>query len=215
MSTQSQHPGMRCREVTELLPWLINGSLDNGEERSLLEHVTACESCRGELAEAAQAWELLTHHVPSLALAEYGLGVEPQGLERERIARHLAVCPRCREELAWVRSDGVVDFQEARSERTGAVASGPARSFVARRSALRMRRWAVAAGLAGALVAGGLVGAFLELGSARSTTKLATAERDDYGREPGGGALFQDGFESGGVGSWSTNQSSGQPHSHR
>lgn len=216
MNAQSQHPGMSCRDAAELLPWLINGSLENGARRSLMEHVAACARCRGELEETVEAWELLTRHLPSFALVEYGLGVEPEGLERERIERHLAVCPQCREELAWVRADGVIEFEEARSRASGARASEsvPARTSVARRPALRIRRWALAAGLAGALLAGGLVGALLELGPTRSTAQLAKAGdgRDRYGHEPGGGVLFRDGFDSGDVGSWSTNQSSGQPH---
>jgi hypothetical protein len=37
--------------ATELLPWLVNGSLDEGEKVAVLEHAGACVICRRELGD--------------------------------------------------------------------------------------------------------------------------------------------------------------------
>lgn len=192
---QHQQPSMSCQTAAELYPWLLNGSLEAGERRSLLTHVSSCESCRLELEEAAQAWGLLTQHIPSFILAQYGLGVEPEELDRVRIERHLAACPSCREELERVVPDGVVDFQEARRKRAAKARSGRDSNTVGR------HRWAIAAGFAAVLVTGSLIVTRLELWAPGSGAELAAFSEEEA--DPGGGALFRDGFDSGSIGFWS------------
>ena len=39
------------QQAAELLPWLVNDSLDAGEKENVLEHALACVICRRELDE--------------------------------------------------------------------------------------------------------------------------------------------------------------------
>ena len=41
-------------QVVELLPWLVNDSLDELERESVLEHAHACVICRRELSSLQQ-----------------------------------------------------------------------------------------------------------------------------------------------------------------
>jgi predicted anti-sigma-YlaC factor YlaD len=201
MSTPEIIPGSACRTATESLPWLVNGAIEESERQSLLEHLSACGACRLELEETAAAWRLVTRHVPSFALAEYGLGAEPEGMDRERIERHLAVCPSCREELAWVSCAEVADFEVADFE---AARARRARGPRPNGHRIGFRRWALAAGLAAALVTGALAAWRLDFGAATSIAghPAAAAGRADGGGEPATYALLKDGFESGGLGAW-------------
>ncbi len=194
-----------CHQAVEFLPWLVNGSLEAGEDRALRDHLDACESCRGELGETVEAWGLATRHIPSLALAEFALGVAPVSLDCERIERHLAACPSCRGELGLIQSDGVVDFEIARTRRPAARRR--------RRQLPAWREWALAAAVAGVLATGGWT--LLRLGPAPSPTAGHLASGSNLeGAEPLGpprsepprafhtGGVFSDGFESGSVVVW-------------
>ena len=109
-------------------------------------------------------------------------------------------------------AEGIVDLQEARLERAAKARKGRAPGDVERMTG--RHRWAIAAGLAAALVTGALIGTRLELGSPSSGSQLAAVgeERADHDHAPGSGALFRDGFDSGGVGSWSTARVDEQPN---
>lgn len=191
-----------CKRTIELLPWLINGSLEAEERQPLLEHLAVCESCRHELAETADVWKLLTHHTPSLALAEYAHGLQASDLDRGSIERHLAVCPSCRQELEWMTAEAeVVDFEAARSARRPA----PKRVET-------WRRLAIAAGIAAVVASGSLLPTFLRSSSVApepGAGRGAIVETTDLGGSQLGNdsrierdlesstGLFIDGFESG------------------
>lgn len=49
--------GDRHDEAMRLLPWLVNGTLDEDERAFLDEHLAQCRSCQRELADL-QAWQL-------------------------------------------------------------------------------------------------------------------------------------------------------------
>jgi len=40
-----------CREVGELIPWYVNGTLSTEEAQLVASHLVSCEACRDELAQ--------------------------------------------------------------------------------------------------------------------------------------------------------------------
>lgn len=209
---------LNCRNAVELLPWLYNGTLEEGEEGMLRAHLSACESCRLELGKTAEAWRLLTRHIPSLSLAEYSQGLPSSGLDRERIERHLALCPSCCRELEWAMSESLVDFAAARAART---ASPDHRRDTG--SDHRLSRWrhlAIAAGIAAVLASGGWAWTLLsppvatsDLGNRASQQQgeISTdpaLDRQPIEQSPPAAAvvLYRDGFESGDMTTWSQSQ---------
>ncbi len=192
---------LSCQAAGELLPWLLGGSLPGEQQHSIRQHLAGCESCRGELAETAQAWRVLTQHVPSLHLVEYALGLPSSGPQRERIERHLALCPSCQEELALVRADNLADFEEAR---TAHALSRVRPGFGPARRGHRPARWrvlAIAATLLVAVVSGHLIVNLTE----RSSGSLPAdpPARIGSGAQPSPDGIFTDGFESTDITAWS------------
>jgi hypothetical protein len=91
---------LSCQEVTELLPWLLNGTLEAGEAEHVRAHLGSCTSCRHQLGETRWAAAVFGAHVPAqdlVALAWDG----PGDLEPAR--RHVEGCPACAGELALIR----------------------------------------------------------------------------------------------------------------
>ncbi|MCP3962463.1 MAG: hypothetical protein GY719_31865 [bacterium] len=198
---QHSNAAIDCPQAVELLPWLLNGTLESEEREELLGHLESCDGCRRELDEAAVAWQLLNRHVPSLAIAEYAHGLEPSDLSRERLEKHLALCPSCRQEIEFATPDQVVDLDAARIER----------SIAARRpDHLRRTIRGVAAGVAAsitlALVSGAIILDWREnAGTAPNPTAEARpAERHDSKPALGATGVFDDGFESGAITTWSS-----------
>ena len=101
---------MGCERISELLPWLLNASLEGDERREVEEHLAGCESCRRELEETGRALGLYATHPPVKALVAYAEDprapwrpAEGGALAPEVLEAHLAHCPSCREELVLVR----------------------------------------------------------------------------------------------------------------
>lgn len=151
---------MNCENAIELLPWYLNGTLDEQEQRGVREHLAGCERCRQALAETRLAWRIYDQHLPTEALVALAWEERPEGLDSAAVETHLQSCPQCSAELELVRmsraleraleeDDGgrVALFPGAR--RTAETAARPARSTGGWRSA------ALAAGLAGMVAAGG------------------------------------------------------------
>jgi len=109
---------MNCDLATELLPWLLNGTLDAGERRELIAHLRGCDACRAALADTQLAWGIFDWHPPAAALVAYagaaeageagGSGAPAMTADAAAGARsieeHLAGCPRCAAELELVRT---------------------------------------------------------------------------------------------------------------
>lgn len=93
---------MDTERVKELLPWLLNGTLEGPERDEVLAALRTSEPLRRELAETREAGEIFGRHVPATDLVALAFG-EPTGLGRGRIDAHLAHCERCAEELAMAR----------------------------------------------------------------------------------------------------------------
>jgi len=201
---------MSCRTVSESLPWLLNGSLGEDERRALRTHLETCECCRGELELSVEAWELLGHHVPSLALAEYAQGMTPGEIGRDRIERHLESCPFCREELSLATTRGtILAFGVARPTMNRRRRTERGRSRHPRAVALAASI-AVVVGVAGLLwrVRGpaGAVDALRARGDARavaSAFEAAQPRSEPPAPASSAGAMWRDGFETGSTAGWS------------
>lgn len=88
-----------CDDVTERLPWLLNGTLGDEERAAVREHLTACASCRRALAETRLAWETFDQHPPTEEIVALAWGETPHPALEE----HLESCPRCTAELELAR----------------------------------------------------------------------------------------------------------------
>lgn len=102
---------MDCKRSEELLPWLLNNTLEDDERQQVRAHLATCQACQRALGETAFAGEIFAQHIPTAALVDYGFGRPPAELDRELIERHLASCVRCSEQLEMVRAchDDAVD----------------------------------------------------------------------------------------------------------
>jgi len=106
---------MQHRETIELLPWLLNRSLSEGEERRLRDELRRYEELREELAATLDAARLLGQPPPVEVVIDYALGHEVE--ERELIEQYLEISPEFAEEVELVRrSFGEIEAHGARDE---------------------------------------------------------------------------------------------------
>jgi hypothetical protein len=94
---------MNCDDAIELLPWLLNGTLETGERDEVRRHLATCERCRMALDETRQAWTAFDQHLPAEALISLAYGEPPAGVDSAVAANHLASCPQCAAELELAR----------------------------------------------------------------------------------------------------------------
>ncbi len=170
---------MNCDLAAELIPWLLNGTLEAGERRELIEHLRGCSACRAALADTQVAWDLFDWHPPAAALVAYAGAVDAGGsrapvgatVAGERgasspsgdatagagaIEEHLAGCPRCSAELELVRTSRLL----ADPAEDGRIAILPAPIGARRDDAAARRAWqrsALAASVVGLLAATGWI----------------------------------------------------------
>lgn len=193
---------MKCPKSIELLPWLLNGSLEEAQRDELLAHLAGCRACGAELDEAAIVWELATLHVPSRDLAAWAHGLPPLIWSREQLERHLAVCSSCRRELndvgAAVRGRHEL-LPESVHSRVVPMAAWR------RRRAVRRTALPLAAALGGIL----LLGFWLRLQEPEAPREIAAFPQAREETLPPGAVLFADGFESGPDLRWSNTSADG------
>jgi hypothetical protein len=91
---------MNCDRVTELLPWLENGTLGPDERAGARAHLAACAACRRDLDEARFAVAVHTEHLPADAIVDYAFDRLP---DRAFVDRHLRACTECAELLDLAR----------------------------------------------------------------------------------------------------------------
>lgn len=85
-----------CREVTELIPFLRNGSLEADRAARVRLHLADCEACRGEAVVWDRVAEIHATHPAADDLTAFAFGEADEDTERA-IADHLAVCGPCRQ----------------------------------------------------------------------------------------------------------------------
>jgi anti-sigma factor RsiW len=146
---------MTCDAAIEALPWLLNGTLGEDERAAVREHLESCERCREALADTRRVWEIFDQHIPAAALVAHAAGETPDGIDPEVFAEHLAACPECAAELELVRMSRGLAEDDAVALLAPRPPGAPASARPVRPAALRWRRAAVAAGLAGVVALGG------------------------------------------------------------
>jgi hypothetical protein len=133
-----------CDDVTERLPWLLNGTLGDEEHEAVREHLTQCASCRRALKDTRLAWETFDQHPPTEEIVALAWGETSNAALEE----HLKSCPRCTAELELAR-------MSRRLEEDEKIVPMPARRTQTEIAPAATRGWrgwrnaAVAASLAG------------------------------------------------------------------
>lgn len=94
---------MTCDQAIELLPWLLNGTLEAAERHEVLRHLATCDRCREALAETRKTWATFDQHISSQDLVALAWGETPSGSDPALAEAHLASCPQCAAELELVR----------------------------------------------------------------------------------------------------------------
>lgn len=98
----SHESSLAAERARELLPWLLNGTLEDGERRDLLAALRRSPELRRELADTHWAGRLFAHHLPTADVVAYALA-EVTATDRALVESHLASCTDCRDELEMVR----------------------------------------------------------------------------------------------------------------
>lgn len=166
---------MNCQRLAEILPWLLNNTLEPSEQRLVLVHLADCKRCREELQEAAFAGAVYQQHVPEQELVDYAFGQATAGLEHELIQGHIANCASCAEQVAMVNeSRGLMEAPETVAP-FQQPASPPLVRSNPRWSARAWQYGAIAAGLMGLAALAGLWWNWQQTKDLRST--LAKEQR--------------------------------------
>jgi hypothetical protein len=145
---------MKCEQATELLPWYLNGTLDETEKREVREHLASCPSCPQALEDTRLAWTVYDQHIPSEALVALAWGEAPEGYDPDILERHLQSCPECAAELELVRTSRRLEEDDRIALFRGA-GSRTAREVTPAHTPRSWRAAALAAGLAGVIAASG------------------------------------------------------------
>ena len=154
-----------CADIAELLPFHLNGSLDEVGARRVEAHLASCAACRRDERDTRTAFALHAGHLPVELLLDYAL--EKDSMSSRAVAvveSHLPGCARCAGELAAIREDDrsaePVPFRPR-------VRSRPRRG----------RPWALAlaAGLATVVASSGWLWTWLELVGEREAGRSARA----------------------------------------
>lgn len=140
---------MNCEDAIELLPWMLNGTLDAGEHSEVRRHLEACEPCRQALRDTRQAWTVFDQHLAAEALVALAYGEPPAGLDSALAERHLASCPQCAADLELARMSRRLD----EDDRIAVFPPRPAQTV--ERPYRVWRASALAAGLAGVVALSG------------------------------------------------------------
>jgi hypothetical protein len=142
---------MDCAQITELLPWHLNGTLSAAQRAEISTHLAQCAACQRAWEETRVALQAAQQHVHEDILTNYIW--QPQALaenHRALIERHLAACADCSEEAALLRESFALQ-----EERVRVLAFRP-RASSASPAAYAWRWGAIAAGLLGLFALGGL-----------------------------------------------------------
>jgi anti-sigma factor RsiW len=160
---------MTCDQSIELLPWLLNGTLDAEERAEVRHHLATCERCRQALTETRQAWTVFAQHIPAKDLVALAWGNLPSEIDAPVAEEHLASCAQCAAELEMTRMSRRLEEEEN-------VAVFPAaRPRPATGAAPRTwRAAAIAASLATAVAAAGWIYSAQEAGNLDRIARTGT-----------------------------------------
>ena len=104
---------MDCPSVSELLPFLLNGTLARDEEDRVRAHLAVCESCRRDLTGARLARSVFSAHIPGKALVNLAWEREMPGLDSALLWQHLGSCEECASDLALLKQSRSLELDSA------------------------------------------------------------------------------------------------------
>lgn len=132
---------MNDESAIELLPWLLNDTLDGGERERLVAYLRQRPALRDELADTVEALAVYGQHPSAEELTDLVFELPLEA--RAQIEEHLLACVDCADQAALVRASRAFEGEDI-----APFEMPPAR---------RWRPLAVAAGVAAVLGVGALV----------------------------------------------------------
>lgn len=90
---------MDCKRITELLPWLINGTLPEAEKSLIGEHLADCAPCQKVLDETKLMLKAANSHIPAEVLLTFAEKKAVGNFDQVLFEKHLASCDECSEQL--------------------------------------------------------------------------------------------------------------------
>jgi hypothetical protein len=142
-----------CDDVRGMIPWLLNGTLDENERRQALQHLATCATCRRDLADTRLTAEIFDQHLPAEAILALAWNETPGGIDPAFLEEHLAECPHCAAELELARMSRRLEEDERIVPLARRAAPAPAPGRSTGRSGWKAA--VLAAGLAGLVAFGG------------------------------------------------------------
>ncbi len=163
-----------CEHIAELLPWLLNGTLDEAERRRVRHHLAQCPQCQQGLDETALALAVHRQHAPAESLVDYAFDRPVTGIEPELLRRHVDFCRECAEQVEMARaSRRWAETQEANAIPPAAQEKHSWRKWLWPQSALKL---AFATCLAGAIALG--AGLWMLWQSRNEQTRLIAQQQE-------------------------------------
>lgn len=104
MSDRGQQKQLQaCREVSQLLPFYLNGSLDEVAAHQVRSHLATCNACLQEERDTRTVWDLYEGHLPVELILDVALDQPMSPQRRQLVEDHLATCERCAAEVTLAR----------------------------------------------------------------------------------------------------------------
>jgi hypothetical protein len=151
---------MECQHFAEIMPWLLNGSLEVSEQSQAQSHLAQCPKCQQEWRETLSAATVYQQHLAPESLVDYAWDRPLLAGQRELIEQHLAFCRECAEEMEMTRASRSLLAEERDLNKPASTAT-EIRPFVPPEiSPSSVRLWkytTMAAGIAGLLALGALL----------------------------------------------------------
>jgi hypothetical protein len=90
---------MDCKRISELIPWLINGSLPEAEKSLVGAHLADCANCRKAVDETKFLLQTAKIHIPVEVLLDFAETKTVKNFDTKLFENHLAACNECSEQL--------------------------------------------------------------------------------------------------------------------
>ncbi len=179
-----------CTDITELLPFYLNGSLEATAARQVEAHLATCRACKREERDTRSARDLYEGHLPVDLLLDYALEQPMPSRRLAVVESHLAVCERCAEEVAAVGQEAATSGERvagaprfrlrasgathaSRRSRPAGEAQAPLGSLREDRGRLRILAWAAC--FATVIAAAGWIWTWRQLVDERTPSSGRTA----------------------------------------